>query len=238
MKAIIIGATSGIGRELAIQMSNNGYVVGITGRRSNLLDSLEKELSGKCYKLEMNLLNVTDSINGFKQLLKDMDGVDIVVVSSGIGSFDLEFPISDELETIAVNVTGFTAIANTAYHYFLTRGKGHIVGISSIAAIRGGPIAAYNASKAYISSYLEGLACRLHSQNKNIFVTDIRPGFVDTAMAQGERLFWVAPVDKAVIQIIKVIRKKRNIAYVTKRWRIVALILSLLPSSLYRKIGG
>jgi len=238
VKAIIIGATSGIGRELAKQMSNDGYVVGITGRRSNLLDSLEQELPSKCYKSEIDLINVTESAKAFKQLIEKMGGVDLVVINSGTGSIDPQFPISDELETVAVNVTGFTTIANIAYHYFSTRCEGHIVGISSIAAIRGGPIAAYNASKAYVSSYLEGLSCRAYSQGKNIHITDIRPGFVDTAMAQGEGIFWIAPVEKAAKQIFAAIKKKRKVVYVTKRWRLIGLLISWLPFKLYRKISG
>lgn len=236
MKAIIIGATSGIGRELAKQMSINGYTVGITGRRSALLDSLEEELSCKCFKSTMDLVNISEAVSILEELLREMGSVDIIVINSGTGSINPNFPLSDELETIAVNVVGFTAMANVASHYFSIRGEGHIVGISSIAAIRGGPIAAYNASKAYVSNYMEGLNCRFHSQRSNIFITDIRPGFVDTAMAKGDDIFWKAPVEKAAKQIFNAIRKKRRIAYVTKRWRFIGLLLSCIPLSLYRRL--
>ena len=236
MKAIIIGATSGIGRELARQMSNDGYIVGVTGRRSSLLDSLGAELPGKYFKSTMDLANISESVRIFEELLKQMEGVDIVVINSGTGSIDPKFPLSDELETIAVNVTGFTAIANVAYRYFAAKSEGHIVGISSVAAIRGGPVAAYNASKAYVSNYLEGLSCRSHSQGNNVFITDIRPGFVDTAMAKGDGIFWMASVEKAVTQIFYAIQKKRRITYITKRWWFIGLLLSWLPFGLYRKI--
>lgn len=235
MKAVIIGATSGIGRELAKQMSNEGYLVGITGRRSHLLDSLEKELLGECFKSQMDLTRVSESVEALEKLLETMGDVDIIVVNSGVGSNDPEFPLSDELETVAVNVTGFTAMANVAYHYFSDKQKGHIVGISSVASVRGGPAAVYHASKAYVSTYLEGLSCRSHAQKNNIFVTDIRPGFVDTAMAKGEGLFWKAPVEKAVKQIFDAIKEKRRIAYITKRWRLIGLLMSCLPFALYRK---
>ena len=236
MKAVIIGATSGIGRELARQMSSVGYIVGITGRRSNLLDSLEKELASKCFKSTMDLINIPESVRAFEELLSEMGDVEIIVINSGTGSINPEFPLSDELETVAVNVTGFTAMANIAYHYFSGKKGGHIVGISSISAIRGGPVATYNASKAYVSNYLEGLSCRAQCQEKNICVTDIRPGFVDTGMAKGEGIFWKAPVEKAVKQILSAIRSKRRIAYITKRWWLVGLLLSCLPFRLYRKI--
>ncbi|ALO44341.1 SDR family NAD(P)-dependent oxidoreductase [Pseudoalteromonas phenolica] len=236
MKAVIIGATSGVGRELAKLMSASGYVVGITGRRSNLLDSLEKELPSKCFKSTMDLTNISESVRALEELLGRMDGVDIIVINAGVGSINPEFPLSEELDTVAVNVSGFTAMANIAYHHFVEKKGGHIVGVSSIAAIKGGPAAAYNASKAYMSIYLEGLSCRTLSKENNIYVTDIRPGFVDTAMAKGEGIFWKAPVEKAAKQIFSSIQKKRRVAYITKRWWFIGLLLSCLPFSFYRKI--
>lgn len=238
MKAIIIGSTSGIGRELAKQMSDHGYIVGITGRRSDLLDSLEEELSHKCFKLAMDLTDVSESVKGFSALLKEMHDVDIVVINAGTGSVDPAYPLSGELETVAVNVTGFTALANVAYHYFSDRGEGHIVGTSSIMALRGGPCPSYNASKAYISSYLEGMYCRSCLEGHNIAVTDIRPGFVDTGMAKGDGIFWMAPVEKAVKQIFNAIQEKRRVVYITKRWRFIGFILSRMPFKLYLKAIG
>lgn len=236
MQAIIIGATSGIGRELAKQMSIDGYTVGIMGRRSELLDSLEEELLCKCFKSTMDLVNVSESVSALEELLKEMNSVDIIVINAGTGSIKPNFPLSDELETVAVNVVGFTAMANVASHYFSKRGEGHIVGISSVAAVRGGPIAAYNASKAYVSNYMEGLSCRFYSQRSSVFITDIRPGFVDTAMAKGDGIFWKVSVEKAVKQILHAINKKRRIAYITKRWRFIGLLLSCIPFRFYRKL--
>jgi short-subunit dehydrogenase len=238
LKAIIIGATSGIGRELAKQMSTKGFIVGITGRRTELLDSLEQELPNTCYKSSMDLIQPDEACLAFNKLLIKMKGVDLVVINSGVGHLDDDFPLKNDLNTVAVNVTGFTVIANTAFHYFAKRGNGHIVGISSVAAIRGGRATAYNASKAYVSNYLEGLLCQSQYRKLDIGVTDIRPGFVDTAMAQGEGIFWSAPVAKAAKQILRVIEKKRRLVYVTKRWQIIGWLLSILPFSIYRKIAG
>ncbi len=235
MKAIIIGATSGIGRELAKQMSNHGYILGITGRRTDLLDSLEEELPNQCFKSYIDLNNTSESVKSFNELLTIMGEVDAIIINSGVGSINPEYPLSDELETIAVNVAGFTAMANTAYHYFSQQQCGHIIGVSSVAAIKGGLSTSYNASKAYISNYLEGLSCRSHSDGSNIMVTDIRPGFVDTDMAKGDGLFWKAPVEKAAKQIFSAIQKKRRLAYVTKRWWLIGLLLTNLPFSIYRK---
>jgi len=108
---------------------------------------------------------------------------------------------------------------------------------SSIAAIRGGGDApAYNASKAFVSNYLEGLRQMAAKMKLPLTVTDIKPGFVDTVMAQGEGLFWVAPAEKAAKQILEAVEKKKDHAYVTKRWRLVAWVLKLLPGRLYCKI--
>ncbi|OOF22888.1 hypothetical protein BZJ17_05045 [Salinivibrio sp. IB574] len=236
MKAIIIGATSGIGRELAKQMSVYGYVVGITGRRSELLDSLEEELPGECFKTTMDLAEISEAVKAFKELLREMDDVSVVVINSGTGNVDPTFPLSGELETVAVNVAGFTALANVAYHYFANKKEGHIVATSSIMALRGGPCPSYNASKAYMSNYLEGVLCRSRMEGHNIVVTDVRPGFVDTAMAKGEGIFWMAPVEKAARQIFKAIKKRRRIVYITKRWRLVGFLVSCMPFKLYLKV--
>ena len=114
------------------------------------------------------------------------------------------------------------------------RESGHIVGISSVAAIRGsGNEPAYNASKAFQSNYLQGLRQKFHKLKLPVAVTDVQPGFVDTAMAQGEGLFWVAPPEKAAQQIFNSIRKRRKHVYVTRRWRLIAWLLKILPDSLY-----
>lgn len=237
-KVIIVGASSGIGRALAKELSKQGCELGITGRRLELLESLQAELCTPCHLASFDLVDTPSSAEHFSRLIETMRGVDIVVICAGVGSIDLDFPLSDELETIAVNVAGFTTIANLAFHYFSTKGKGHLVGISSVAAVRGGPIASYNASKAYVSSYMEGLACRAANSDFDIIVSDVRPGFVETAMAKGDGQFWVASPAEAAKQIAKAISAKRRIVYVTRRWRAVAWLIRLLPFSIYRRIMG
>lgn len=216
-------------------MSNQGYSIGVTGRRTHLLESIENELSGKCFTSTMDISDVSESVAKFKALLLEMHGVDIVVINSGTGSTASEYPLGDELETVSVNVVGFTALANVAYHYFAENGNGHIVGTSSIMALRGGPYPSYNASKAYISSYLEGLICKSRMNGYDIAVTDIRPGFVQTDMAKGDGIFWAAPAEKAAAQIFSAIKKKKRVVYITKRWWLVAILMKFLPFKLYLK---
>lgn len=118
-------------------------------------------------------------------------------------------------------------------HYFFQQDHGHLVGISSIAALRGIPGAPiYSASKAFVSNYLEGLRAYAHNHKKNITVTTIEPGFVDTAMCKAESGFWCATPKKAAEQIYA-IEKKKTHAYITRRWRLVAWLFKILPDCLF-----
>lgn len=234
-KAIVIGASSGIGRSLSKELSSEGYVVGITGRRLTLLEELKSELPNDIFLQSLDVTNESAGDN-LQDLIDEMGSVDLIVICAGTGSTDPELPWDKEKETIDTNVTGFTAMANTAYHYFTKRKRGHIVGISSIAAIRGGDAPAYNASKAYVSNYLEGLRYKFAKSDLNIAVTDVKPGFVNTAMAKGDKLFWVASPEKAAAQICEGIQKKKKHLYVTKRWAFVGWLLKHLPEFLYHKI--
>lgn len=235
-RVIIIGATSGIGQGLANLMAQKGYRVGITGRRGQLL----KEIKAQNPSLfEIKQINVTapDSIQRLEELIDTLGGVDVIVISSGTGDINQNLDFEIEKRTIDVNVLGFTAIADRAFRYFETRGKGHLVAITSVASLRGAAEApSYNATKAYQANYLEALSIKAAKLKLPITVTDIRPGFVDTDMAKGEGLFWVASVEKATKQIYKAIERKKRIAYITKRWGIIAFLLKTLPHLLYKRI--
>ncbi len=234
--AVLVGASSGIGEGLARLLVSNGYTVCITGRRKENLHRICNEFGDRASYSVMDVDDASSAINEFEKITENFHQVDLVVISAGTGFIDPELPWQKEEQTIKTNVSGFAAIANSAYHLFKRQGHGHLVGISSIAAVRGGPAAAYNASKAFVSSYLEGLRCRIVKDGLPIFVTDIRPGLVDTAMAQGEGLFWVQPVDKVARQIYSVIAKKKKYASVTKRWGLIAMLLKILPDAIYCKM--
>ncbi len=236
-KAIVIGASSGIGKELAKVLSQNGYAVGLTGRRIELLTALQNELPTQSFVKAMDVSQTDKAIEQLTELISEMNGVELVVISAGVGFINNEFEWEKEKATIETNVTGFAAMTNVAVQHFLEQRAGHLVGISSIAALRGsGGAPAYNASKAFVSNYLEGLQQKFVQLKLPIVVTDVKPGFVDTAMAQGEGLFWVAPPEKAARQIYKIIKAHRNHAYVTKRWRLIGLLLKLMPNYIYNRI--
>lgn len=236
-KAIIIGASSGIGRELSIVLSQNGYTVCATGRRTELLESLKSELSHNSFVCKMDIADTENAINTFNTINEDLDGTDLVIISAGTGHLNPDLHWLKEKDTIDINVTGFTAIAGVAYRHFTRQRSGHLVGISSLATLRGSHAApAYSASKAFMSNYLQGLRHRTAKSKIPIYITDIRPGFVDTAMAQGDGLFWVQSPEKAAGQIFTAIQKKRKVAYITKRWILIALILRILPDAIYLKM--
>jgi len=236
-RAIVIGASSGIGKELAVVLSQNGFAIGLMARRIDLLEELRSSLPNPAFSRQADISDSSYAMAILENLIKEMGGVDLIIISSGIGFINSDLNWAMEKKTLDVNVSGFTAMANVAFRHFVRAGRGHLVGISSIAAIRGsGVTPAYNASKAFMSNYLEGLRVRARKAGLPILVSDIQPGFVDTALAQGKGLFWVASPQKAAGQIYKAIHSKAKHAYVTRRWSVIAWLLKVLPDFLYAKL--
>ncbi len=234
-KAIIIGATSGIGRELAKQLDTVSYSIGATGRRKELLDSLSTELSHPSFTAIMDVSDIEDTHKQLESIVQKMKQIDLIVISAGIGHINPELTWEQELETVDINVRAFTYLADYAMKLFAKQKSGHLVTFSSLGSIRGEAEApAYNASKAYVSNYMEGLAKKCFKDKNGITITDIEPGLVDTAMAKGEGLFWVMPVEKVSQQIVKAIQKKKRKVVVTKRWIMIQMLLKYLPFGLYK----
>ncbi len=236
-KAIIIGATSGIGQGLAKIIVKNDYIVGITGRRAELLENLKSETPDSHMIKTFDITDTNVAVEKLEELISDLGGLNLLILSSGTGDLNDKLDFETEKRTINTNVTGFTCIADWTFNYFKKQKFGHLVAISSIAGIRGNRHApSYNASKAYQINYLEGLRQKANKLKEQIYITDVRPGLVNTQMAKGEGLFWVMPVEKTVRQIFKAIKKKRKIAYVTKRWSLIAKILKRIPVSIYDRL--
>ena len=228
-KAIIIGASSGIGAALAKEMSANGWQVGITARREEKLRELQSSLPNPSFIRKMDVLNIDDARDSLQSLIEEMGGIDVIVINSGIG--DIMPDWKKEHQILNINATGFAGLAHLSFEYFIEKGKGHIVGISSISGLRGmrkGTM--YAATKAFMMNYLEGLRHRSVKKGLKITVTDIRPGFVATPMTEKNKgMFWVAPVEKAAKQILRKIVRKRSVVYVSNRWRLIAWIFRLMP---------
>jgi len=237
-KAIVVGASSGIGKALAIVLAKHGYEVGLMARRTELLENVKNEILTKSYVGQIDLSKVPDAIEKLRKMIQMMQGVDLIVLNSGIRFLNPELDWSKEEQTVTVNVYGFCALAGEVYKYFRKQGGGHLVGISSVAALRGHAIApAYNASKAFMSNYLEGLRKKAFEENAPIIITDIKPGFVDTAMIKKDDKLWVATPQQAAEQIYSAIQKRKKHAYITHRWRLIGWLLKLMPNWLYQRIG-
>lgn len=235
--AIIVGASSGIGRELAKILAEEGYQVGILARRVEMLLSLQSEIPSKTFVKYLDIAQTEEAIQTIESLILEMGGLDLFVISSGVAYENKALELDKELETIDINVRGFCALANIAYKMFANQGHGHIVGLSSVIALRGWDIApAYSASKAFISNYLEALRKKAYKTKKNIIITDIQPGYVKTDILRGGGYFWVASAHKAAQQIYEAIRKKKRHAYITKRWRLMGWVLKTTPRPLYDRI--
>jgi short-subunit dehydrogenase len=235
--ALIIGATSGIGKELARLLVENGYHVIITGRRENLLNEI-RETSPDNYSIKVHdVTNLESCENLFVNLKREFKTIDLIVYSSGVGEANYKLDWEIESPILNTNILAAAKIYGLSYNYFREQGFGHLVGISSIASIRGNRHApAYFASKAFQANYLESLWMKGKRSKASIYVTDIQPGFVDTAMALG-KTFWMASLDKATKQIYLAIKKKKRKAYITNRWRLVALVLKIVPTKLLYKFS-
>ena len=236
-KAIVIGATSGIGKSITEILLQNDYTVGVSGRRVEMLQSLKEKNPDKIYFSQMDVQDVLVVESICNNLVDQLDGLDLFIISAGIGDENKLLDFSIENNVIKTNVQGFTCLADWAMNHFKKQGHGHLVNISSIAGLIGnGEAPSYNATKAFQINYLEGLRLNADKSGAEIYLTDVRPGFVKTEMAKGEGLFWVAPVEKAAQQIFSAIKRKRKVVYITKRWRIIGFLLKIMPYSMLRKM--
>jgi len=238
MNILVVGGTTGIGKGLALNyLEQEDYRVAITGRKAAALAAIKEKYPDNAVTFvhdvtaggAENIIAKTDS---------EMGKIDTIVIVAGIGEINLMLTGDLELRTVSTNVFGFTDYAIAAYNYFKANGGGTLAAISSIASFRGGWAApAYYASKAYVRNYLEGLRVRSFKEKANVSVCNLIPGYVDTKLGEtvgGKKLFWMAPVDKAVKQIAYAIDKKKPHAYITKRWWFVAQAMKAAPYWLYR----
>ncbi|WP_299712109.1 SDR family NAD(P)-dependent oxidoreductase [uncultured Tenacibaculum sp.] len=237
-KVVIFGGTSGIGKALLESFVKEDCKVAVTGRRLEKLQEIAEMYPNHVVIKQNDIQKVDEVEKVFKEIVEEFGQIDIVIQSSGTGHVNPKLDWDKEEETILTNVLGCTKLYDLAYNLFREQGFGHLIGISSIASIRGNRAApAYFASKAYQKSYLESLYIKTKTINTNkVFVTDIRPGFVDTAMALGDGIFWMVSIEKATKQIFKAIKRKKRVAYISKRWSIIALVLKLVPGWLLKKV--
>jgi short-subunit dehydrogenase len=235
-QGIIIGASSGIGWELAVQLAAEGYQLGLVARRLEKLEQLASSLAGDHFVVQSDIAKTELAQQQLAKLLEKMGNVELIVINSGVGEQEKRLDWEIQRQMIDVNIRGFAALTVISMNYFRERGSGHLVGISSVAAhMSGGLAPTYAATKAFVSSYLNGMRSRAEYSKMPITVTTVEPGFVDTPMVKGTPI-WTASVEKAVAQLVPAIIDKKGHIYITKRWRYVAWLLNLMPKWLMRRL--
>ena len=236
-KVIIIGATSGIGREVALVYIAQGWTVGVAGRREAELESLRAMAPEQVFT---QVLDVTkdDAAEHLQTLINKVGGMDLFLLSSGIGKQNYTLETEIELATAATNVDGFIRMTNAAYHYFEKQGHGHLAVISSIAGTKGlGAAAAYSATKGFQHMYIDALDQLSRMQKLNISFTDIRPGFVATPLLKSSKKYPMlmhAPI--VALDIVDALKRKKRVAIIDWRFRLLVGFWRLIPKWIWLRL--
>ena len=235
-KAIIVGASSGIGMEVAKVLLSDGWQLGIAARREDKLLEL-KTMAPERIKVMAIDVTQPDAGERLLSLIDEIGGMDLYFHASGIGRQNRNLEADIELRTMETNAVGFTRMIGTAYRYFAQRGEGHIAAITSIAGTKGlGPAPAYSATKALQATYLQALEQQSRQSGLRIRFTDIRPGFVDTALLNGDFKYPMLLQPAAVARdIVGSIYKRRHVRIIDLRYRILTFFWRLIPNWLWRR---
>ncbi len=232
---MIIGSTSGIGRALAELCIEQGFRVGGVGRNNQALRQMHRAYPEHFVCQAADLRKISDLQTRLNALLRKMGGMDICVVSSGIARKNPDLHFDIENDVLQTNVTGYASVLIWAANYFKKQHTGHLVGITSLAKFLGSPNPAYTASKAFESRYLDGLRLKLNPHN--IIVTEIMPGFVRTPMTRDQsKMFWAITPEKAAHNILNVIKKKKNRAVISLRWKPFYWLLPHIPYGILKRV--
>ncbi|MEW5988064.1 MAG: SDR family NAD(P)-dependent oxidoreductase [Chloroflexota bacterium] len=244
-RAIVVGASSGIGKALVRELVSRGYRVAAVARRQERLAELCHTLNAQrpdtpCALAYPHDVTHFEEIPGlFQTIANDLGGLEVILYVAGVlhPVAAQEYDFDKEASMIQVNLLGAMAWLGQAAVRFERAGSGHIVGISSVAGDRGRRAnPAYHASKAGLTTYLESLRNRL--THRGVRVTTIKPGFVDTDMLrQSGRTRGAITATAAARQIVQAMERGRQTVYVPGRWALIMLILRHIPSFLFRRLN-
>ena len=240
---LITGASSGIGRALAVELGRRGASVGLLARRAEeLLKAAEEveQAGGRALALTADVRDA-EQVNGAVARVEELWGrVDVLIANAGIATVRASSEISagDVSDLITVNVIGATNSVAAVLPGMLKRGSGHLVAISSLASFRGLPkSAAYSASKAALSTFFESL--RVDLVRQGISVTTIHPGFIRTPLTEGrKKLPFLVEVDAAARKMVRAIeQRKKTFAF---PWQLAGLVrlARFMPNALYDRIAS
>ena len=224
-RAIIVGASSGIGKEMALYFANQGWNVAVLGRRKKLLDEL-RQSQQRLLPYELDINETKSLSDELQKIVDDLGGLDLFVISAGTGFLNNEFDFSKEQATIKTNVESFARLTCWSYHFFKQQGYGQIAAITSVAGLYGGSLS-YSASKAFQINYIKTIRSIAKKECPNLTVTELRPGSVETDMMKGKGHFWISKPKQAGEIACKAILKRKKLQYISGRWRAVGALLKL-----------
>ena len=235
--AIIVGASSGIGQEAAKLLLADGWRLGIAARREEPLMEMKAKAPES---VEVMTIDVTklDAGERLRSLIERLGGMDLYFHASGIGKQNRALKEDIELGTMETNAVGFTRMIGAAYRYFAEKGEGHIAAITSIAGTKGlGPAPAYSATKALQATYIQALEQQAHQRGLKICFTDIRPGFVDTALLNDDFPYpMLMRPEKVARDIVRSIYHHRHVRVIDCRYRILTFFWRLIPRWIWRRM--
>lgn len=240
-KIVIIGASSGIGRMVALTMARLGWDVAIAARRDERLKATAALAPDRIVWKTIDV-TASDAAERFNGLIRERGGMDVLLYCAGTGYQDASLDPGLVEATLQTNVVGFARILNAAYRYFRDTANvttGQIAVITSVAGTKGlGISAAYSASKRFEQIYIDALEQLAYTRHVNVAFTDIRPGFITTALLDSSKTYPMAmSLQYAVPRIVKAILRRKRVAVIDSRWRIVTAMWSLIPQAVWRHIN-
>jgi len=234
---VIVGATSGIGLEVARRCIAAGWRVGAAGRRAEELEQLRLTAPGQVVALPMDITR-DDAPERLRQLIGRLGGMDCYLHVAGIGYQNPTLDADKELRTVRTNVEGFTRLVTAAFEWFARRGEGHIAAVTSIAGTQGlGSAPSYSASKRFQNTYLDALAQQARMRRLKIRFTDIRPGFVATALLNDRQRYpMLMRPERVAARIFRaLVHRERNVV-IDRRYALLVFFWRLIPRWLWERL--
>jgi len=236
-RIVIMGATSGIGREIALQLIADGFYVGLAGRRLPLLKEIEAQWPAqvKCAEIDVTL---ADAPAKLEQLVEALGGMDCYLHVSGAGHYNPELDSQKEIHAVEVNAMGFTRMVDAAFNWFVAHSQpGHIAVVTSIAGTKGlGAAPAYSATKRFGNHYINALDQQARFRKLPITFTDIKPGFVDTDFLKGGRYPMLLKPEAVARKAIKAILRRKRRSVIDWRYGFLVAMWRLVPEWIWCRL--
>ena len=241
-KAIVVGASSGIGEAIATQLAHEGTHVALIARRQDALERVQEHIlqrGGKASVFPHDVTQFDEASTLFNRIVTELNGLDLVIYVAGVmpSIAEHEYAFEKDRFMIDVNLLGAMAWLNPAAAYMEAARDGVLVGISSVAGERGrrqNP--GYCTSKAALTTYLESLRNRLHRYGVN--VVTVKPGFVATRMTEGlEKTPFITTPQDVARRSIHTARRGAKTIYTKRIWALVMAVIRWIPSFIFRKLN-